>query len=91
MSAICLLDGSFLPLAEARVSPMDRGFLFGDGAYEVIPVYSRRPFRLDEHLGRLANTLAALELENPHDLATWQGLVKALIERNAWEDQSIYL
>ncbi|MCB1958001.1 MAG: D-amino acid aminotransferase [Rhodocyclaceae bacterium] len=91
MSPICHLDGQFLPLAEARVSPMDRGFLFGDGGYEVIPVYSRRPFRLDEHLARLDTTLAALELDNPHGREAWRGLVATLIERNAWDDQSIYL
>ncbi len=91
MSATCFLNGQFLPLTEARISPMDRGFLFGDGAYEVVPVYSRRPFRLDEHLGRLEKTLGALELDNPHDLATWKDLVAGLVERNAWPDQSIYL
>ena len=52
------LDGRFLPLAEAAVSPLDRGFLYGDGVYELIPVYSRRPFRLAEHLDRLKATLA---------------------------------
>ena len=48
------LNGQFLPLAEAGISPLDRGFLYGDGVYELIPVYSRRAFRIDEHLHRLA-------------------------------------
>ena len=59
------LNGEFLALNEARVSPLDRGFLYGDGVYEIIPVYSRSPFRLDEHLQRLQNTLAGIELANP--------------------------
>lgn len=91
MTAICYLDGHYLPLAEARVSPMDRGFLFGDGGYEVIPVYSRRPFRLGEHLARLARTLDALQLANPHTIDAWRGIVSELVARNAWDDQSIYL
>ncbi len=92
MSPVCYLDGRFLPLDEARVSPMDRGFLFGDGAYEVIPVYSRRPFRLGEHLARLRNTLAALEMADPHAEQQWTTLILELVARNPeWEDQSIYL
>ncbi len=85
------VNGSYLPLAEARVSPMDRGFLFGDGAYEVIPVYSRRAFRVDEHIARLARTLAAMRLANPHDAAGWKAIIGELVARNPWEDQSVYL
>ncbi|CAL92799.1 D-amino acid aminotransferase [Azoarcus olearius] len=88
---LCYLDGRYLPLDEARVSPMDRGFLFGDGAYEVVPVYSRRPFRLAEHLGRLARTLAAMRLPNPHSDEEWADRVTTLVAGNPWEDQSIYL
>lgn len=89
--SICYLNGRFLPVGEASVSPMDRGFLFGDGAYEVIPVYSRRPFRLDEHVARLANTLAAIRLPDPHSAEQWQAIIRGVIERNEWEDQSVYL
>ena len=85
------VDGAFLPLAEARVSPMDRGFLFGDGAYEVIPVYSRRAFRLDEHVARLGNTLAAMRLANPHGADEWKAIILEIIARNPWDDQSVYL
>jgi D-alanine transaminase len=85
------LNGEYLPLAEARVSPMDRGFLFGDGVYEVIPVYSRRPFRLDEHLGRLQRSLAAIRLVNPLSLSDWRTLVERLIIEAEWDDQSVYL
>lgn len=85
------LNGEFLPLAEARVPVMDRGFLFGDGVYEVIPVYSRRPFRLTEHLARLTSNLDALRLPNPHSDAEWAGLVGRMIEQRDDADQSIYL
>ena len=76
------VDGAYLPLAEARVSPMDRGFLFGDGAYEVIPVYSRRAFRLDEHVARLGNTLAAMRLANPHGADEWKAIILEIVARN---------
>ena len=85
------VDGAFLPLAEARVSPMDRGFLFGDGAYEVIPVYSRRAFRIDEHVARLGNTLAAMRLANPHGADEWKAIILEIVARNPWDDQSVYL
>jgi D-alanine transaminase len=85
------LNGEFLPLAAARVSPMDRGFLFGDGIYEVIPVYSRRPFRLDEHLGRLQRSLDAIRLANPLTGDAWRAVVARLVVEAAWDDQSILL
>lgn len=88
---LCYLNGAFLPLAEAQVSPMDRGFLFGDGIYEVVPVYSRRPFRLDEHLGRLRRSLDAIRLVNPLPLEEWRALVERLIAAAEWDDQSVYL
>ncbi len=88
---LCYLNGDYLPLDAARVSPMDRGFLFGDGVYEVIPVYSRRPFRRDEHLGRLQRSLDAIRLANPLDLTDWRALVDRLIAEAEWEDQSVYL
>lgn len=89
--SICYLDGRFLPLAEAHISPMDRGFLFGDGVYEVIPVYGRRPFRLDEHLARLDRSLAAIRLANPLSHEEWRTLIRRLIAEAEWEDQSLYL
>jgi D-alanine transaminase len=89
--SLCYLDGVYLPLSEARISPLDRGFLFGDGAYEVIPVYARQPFRLAGHLARLANTLAALRLPDPHTVDAWTEIVARTIAGNPWADQSIYL
>lgn len=85
------LNGQFLPLAEAGISPLDRGFLYGDGVYELIPVYSRRPFRLDEHLTRLQATLDGIHLANPLDIDGWKTVVGQLIVSAPWEDQSIYL
>jgi len=85
------LNGRFLPLAEAGVSPLDRGFLFGDGAYEMVPVYSRRPFRLDEHLRRLEATLAGIRLASPLPRDGWRAVAARLIAAAPWQDQSIYL
>jgi D-alanine transaminase len=91
MSQIVYLNGKFLPIEEAYVPVLDRGFIFGDGVYEVIPVYSKHPFRLHEHLTRLTHSLAGLRLENPHSLDEWKALTTSLIAQNEAEDQSIYL
>lgn len=85
------LNGQFLPLNEAHISPLDRGFLYGDGVYEVIPVYSRRAFRLDEHLNRLAATLVGVKLTNPLTLTGWKAVIEKLIAAAPWEDQSVCL
>lgn len=85
------LNGDYLPLEEARISPMDRGFLFGDGVYEVIPVYSRRPFRQAEHLARMGRSLAAIQLPNPLAEEGWSQVVQHLIGTEAAEDQAVYL
>jgi D-alanine transaminase len=91
LSEIAYLNGEFLPLDEARIPVLDRGFIFGDGVYEVIPVYGRHPFRLAEHLARLSRSLAAIRLQNPRSDAEWTRLVHELVARNAGEDQSVYL
>jgi D-alanine transaminase len=91
MSDIAYLNGDFLPLDQARVSVLDRGFIFGDGVYEVIPVYSRRPFRLPEHLQRLQHSLDAVRLGNPMTDAEWTRLIQDLVSRHAGRDQSVYL
>lgn len=88
---IVYLNGECLPLDEARISVMDRGFLFGDGVYEVIPVYDRRPFRLADHLRRLGQSLAGIRLDNPHGDAAWAGIVDTMIERAPWDDLGLYL
>lgn len=85
------LNGRFMPIEEAMVPVLDRGFIFGDGVYEVMPVYSRHPFRLVEHMRRLQNSLDAIGLKNPHSDAEWSKLIVDLIAHNAGEDQYIYL
>ncbi len=85
------LNGEFMPIEDAKVSVLDRGFIFGDGVYEVIPVYSRHPFRLAEHLRRLQASLDSIRLANPHDAAEWTRLILRLVELNAPDDQSLYL
>lgn len=85
------LNGKFLPIAEASIPVMDRGFLFGDGVYEVIPAYSRRLFRLHEHLERLQHSLDAIRLQNPHSNAEWKDILEKLVADNEGDDQSLYL
>lgn len=85
------LNGRFMPIEEACVPVLDRGFIFGDGVYEVIPVYSRRPFRLREHLKRLQHSLDGIRLSNPHSEDEWVHLIGGLVELNEEEDQSLYL
>ena len=85
------LNGEFLPIEKATISVLDRGFIFGDGVYEVIPVYTRRPFRLAEHLARLQTSLDAIRLPNPHPAQKWTELVGEIIAGNPWEDQNVYL
>ncbi len=85
------LNGKFMPIAEAYVPVLDRGFIFGDGVYEVIPVYSKHAFRLAEHLQRLQHSLDGIRLPNPHSNAEWTRIIKELIARNAPEDQYLYL
>jgi D-alanine transaminase len=88
---IAYLNGQFLPLAEARISPLDRGFLYADGVYEVIPVYSRTPFRIDEHLRRLQSSLDGIRLPNPHANDEWRAIILRLIAETEFEDQTLYI
>ena len=85
------LNGEIMPIGLARVSVLDRGFMFGDGIYEYIPAYSRRPFRLAEHLARFKSSMAAVDLLNPHDDARWEAIFRQVIAANPWEDQALYL
>ena len=89
--SIAYLNGAWLPLDEARISPLDRGFLFADGVYEVIPVYAGKPFRLAEHLDRLAFSLHEIQLAPPLDKAGWASLLGELIRRNSGGNLSLYL
>jgi D-alanine transaminase len=89
--SIVYLNGQFLPPEQAMVSVMDRGFLFGDGVYEVIPAYGGKPFRLEGHLKRLHNSLEAIRIPPPLSDAQWRTVLEELLRRNPGEDQSIYL
>jgi D-alanine transaminase len=85
------LNGAYLPLTEARVSPLDRAFLFGDAVYEVLPVYASRPFRLREHLDRLDRSLAGIRISAPLSHAEWAQLCGELISRNSAGEAYLYL
>lgn len=88
---IAYLNGDFQPLQDARVSVLDRGFLFGDGIYEVIPVYGGRLFRLSRHLARLRNSLDGIRIDNPLTDAQWETVLTGLVARNGGGDQAVYL
>jgi len=88
---IAYLNGEFLPLSEARISVLDRGFIFGDGVYEVLPVYAGRIFWFEEHIQRLESSLKKIKLKNPFSREQWQSTIETLIERNGKGNQSIYL
>ena len=78
--ALCYLDGSYTPLRDAKVSVLDRGFIFGDGIYEMVPIYGGRPFCFDEHMARLERSLAELQIRNPLSIAQWRAIARHLID-----------
>ncbi|MGY6274881.1 aminotransferase class IV [Methylomonas sp. MgM2] len=83
------LNGEYVPLTDAKVSVLDRGFLFGDGVYEVIPVYSGRLFRLNDHIDRLNNSLQAIRIDMDKTVAEWQAIFQPMLDNS--KDQYIYL
>lgn len=89
--SLCFLNGEFLPLAQARIPVLDRGFIFGDGVYEVLPVYGRRLFRFDDHMARLERNLGRLRIGNPFTREQWLSHARRLIAAQEGEDQSLYL
>jgi len=88
---VVYLNGAFVPLSEARIPVLDRGFIFGDGIYEVVPVYDGRPFRLTQHLKRLERSLAAISIDNPFDEAGWRALIADLVGRHGLPNQFVYM
>jgi len=84
------LNGKLVPLEQANVSVLDRGFIFGDGVYELVPVYSRVPFRLDEHLTRLERSLGEAKIRNPYSRAQWRSHIYQLVDAQAFDDQGVY-
>ena len=89
--SIVYLNGDFMPIDQAKISVLDRGFLFGDGVYEVIPAYGGRLLRLNKHLQRLQNSLDAIRLQNPLSDQQWKNLLQQITDKNEGEDQSVYL
>ena len=94
----CYLNGTFTVLGQAQVSVMDRGFIFGDGVYEVVPVYGGKPFRFEQHMARLERSLQAIDLPNPMTAEQWRVVMLALVQRlvangdaAADGDQMVYL
>lgn len=89
-STLCYLDGEYTALKDARISVLDRGFIFGDGVYEVVPVYGGQPFCFEEHMARLDRSLAELQIANPLTLAQWRGIVMRLVEAGGDAPQAVY-
>ncbi len=93
--AMCLptvfLNGKFMPLEDAHISPLDRGFIFGDGVYEVIPFYADRALRLGEHLRRLQRSLDELEIANPYTTAQWEAHIGGLVAKNDGGNIAVYI
>jgi D-alanine transaminase len=90
-STPCYLNGAFVPLDQARIPVLDRGFIFGDGVYEVVPVYHRRPLRFEQHLDRLERSLSKVRIANPHPRDGWKRIVARLIAEAPFEDQTVYI
>jgi len=88
---IVYLNGDYLPIEQATISVLDRGFLFGDGIYEVIPVFGHNPLRVEEHLQRLKNSLLRISMDNPFDNDVWKQMFARLLEQNPGNDRAIYL
>jgi D-alanine transaminase len=92
---LCYLNGEYGSLRDAKVSVLDRGFIFGDGIYEVVPVYGRKLFRFDEHMARLNRNLGKVRIANPHSAGEWlersRKLISALAERGGAQDQLVYI
>ncbi len=89
--SIVYLNGDFIPDKEAAISPLDRGFIFGDGVYEVIPVYNGHLFRISEHLKRLDHSLQGVRIPQPYSHEHWTGIMHELVRRNPDRNQSLYL
>src|SRR5215471_12357760 len=88
---VCYLNGDYLPLREARISPLDRGFLYSDGVYEVTPVYGGRPFRFQHHHDRLTRSLNEIRMQDPLAREAWRDLYRGLLERNQATHSDAYI
>ena len=88
---VCFLNGEILPLSQARIPVLDRGFIFGDGIYDVAPVYGRRLFRFDEHWERLSRSLAKVRIADPYSREEWLAHCRALVAASPHDDQVVYI
>jgi D-alanine transaminase len=87
---IVFLNGEFVPLVDAKISVLDRGFIYGDGVYELIPIYAGEPFRMPHHLARLQRSLDGIGLANPYTDAQWGALVRELVGKQSFANQGVY-
>ena len=88
---LCILNGETMPLSVARIPVLDRGFIFGDGIYDVVPVYGKRLFRFDEHLARLSRSLAKVRITNPYTRDEWLAHCRSLVAARPEADQVVYI
>jgi D-alanine transaminase len=89
--SLVYLNGEMTPLSEAKIPVLDRGFIFGDGVYEVIPIYQRRMFRAEHHMARLFRSLDKIGIPNPHDFDGWMALINQVVAAYPDDDQMVYL
>src|SRR5690606_30141768 len=89
--SIVYLNGDYVRLGDAKISVLDRGFIFGDGIYEVVPAYHGKPFRMDGHLARLERSLAAIGIQVDLQRADWEALVVDLLKRSGLDDCMVYM
>ena len=87
---VVYLNGKYLPISQAQVSVLDRGFIYGDGVYELVPLYQREPFRLAHHLARLQRSFDGIRMANPHTDAQWETIIRELAARQPFDDQGVY-
>lgn len=85
------LNGALIPMSEARVPVLDRGFIFGDGVYEVIPIYERKMFRAEQHMARLFRSLEKIRIDNPHSRDEWMRLIQQVVDAYPDDNQMVYL
>src|SRR5690625_3194701 len=91
VDSIVYLNGEYLRLADAKVSVLDRGFIFGDGIYDVVPAYSGRPFRMDDHLSRLERSLDSINISVDMNRSDWETLVAEMLHRSGLSDCMVYI
>jgi len=90
-SVPAFLNGEYKPLEECQVSVLDRGFIFGDGIYELLPIYNNKPFYLQQHMQRLQRSMAEINIDSPYSIQEWQAIIDELIRQSEQDDLAIYI